>query len=168
MHETHRRRLFWNPWNYRDLLKGQSELKGIKTNLDISHWVVILERTFGSPESIGEHGSSDEVWWNDVQELMKENVGFVHARVGYAEGPQTPDPAAPEYQAEVQAHLNYWEIVMRAHITKGKPCYIEPEHGPWPYQQSKPFTNMEPTNSIWEANAHVAKLVRERYESLGK
>jgi len=22
MHETHRRRLFWNPFNYRDLLKG--------------------------------------------------------------------------------------------------------------------------------------------------
>ena len=65
MHETHRRRLFWNPWNYRDLLQGQSELESVKTNLDISHWVVILERCFGSPESIAENGC-DDVWWNDV------------------------------------------------------------------------------------------------------
>ena len=51
MHETHRRRLFWNPFNFRDVLKDQEDLKDIKINLDISHWVVCLERIFDSPES---------------------------------------------------------------------------------------------------------------------
>ena len=168
MHETHRRRLFWNPFNYRDLLKGQDGLKEIKCNLDISHWVVILERCFGSPKSNAENGSDDDAWWTEVQGMMKENIAFVHARVGWAEGPQTADPSAPEYAADVQAHLSYWEIVIRAHIAKGKTCYIEPEHGPWPYQASMPHTNMEPTNSVWDANAHVAKLVTERFNEITK
>ena len=101
MHETHRRRLFWNPFNYRDLLKGQDDLKDVKVNLDISHWVVCLERCFGSPESNTENGSDDEAWWTEVQEMLKQNIAFVHARVGWAEGPQTADPSAPEYAADV-------------------------------------------------------------------
>jgi len=95
--------------------------------------------------------------------MMKKNVAFVHARVGYGEGPQVPDPTAPEYQADVNAHMNYWELCMRANIAQGKICYVEPEHGPWPYQQSKPHTNMEPVSSIWDANTHVAKLITERF-----
>ena len=51
VHETHRRRLFWNPFNFRDILKGQEDLKEIKINLDVSLWVVCLERIFDSPES---------------------------------------------------------------------------------------------------------------------
>ena len=48
VHETHRRRIFWNPFNYRDILKGEKSLENIRVNLDISHWVVCLERIFGS------------------------------------------------------------------------------------------------------------------------
>ena len=40
VHETHRRRLFWNPFNFRDILKGQPDLIDVKINLDVSHWVV--------------------------------------------------------------------------------------------------------------------------------
>ena len=51
-HESHRRRIFWNPFNYRDIFKNQNDLpKDVKVNLDISHWVVCLERCFGSEQS---------------------------------------------------------------------------------------------------------------------
>ena len=51
-HETHRRRIFWNPFNYRDILANQPELlEKVRINLDISHWVVCLERCFGSDAS---------------------------------------------------------------------------------------------------------------------
>ena len=63
MHETHRRRILWNPFNYRDVFLDQIELNEIKVNLDISHWVVILERCFGSPESNFDNGSDDDAWW---------------------------------------------------------------------------------------------------------
>jgi hypothetical protein len=66
--------------------------------------------------------------------MMRENVCFIHARVGYSEGPQVPDPSAPEYQDEVEAHMGYWTDLMKSLQEKGKTVYVEPEHGPWPYQ----------------------------------
>ena len=51
-HETHRRRLFWNPFNFRDILKGQKGLADVKVTLDISHWIVCLERIFATKESL--------------------------------------------------------------------------------------------------------------------
>jgi len=85
-HETHRRRLFWNPFNFRDILKGQEDLKDIKVNIDISHWVVCLERIFASPESKIENGDVDG-WWPEVLDMLKNNCWLIHARVGYGEGP---------------------------------------------------------------------------------
>jgi hypothetical protein len=41
-HETHRRRIFWNPFNFRDILKGQGDLDDVKITIDISHWSVPL------------------------------------------------------------------------------------------------------------------------------
>lgn len=70
-HETHRRRIFWNPFNYRDILVNQPELlQNIKINLDISHWVVCLERCFGSEVSNQENGSDDDAWWYDVKNML--------------------------------------------------------------------------------------------------
>ena len=132
MHETHRKRILWNPFNYRDVLLGQKELADIKVNLDISHWVVILERCFGSKESDIENGSDDS-WWTPVKDMLKQNVRFVHARVGWAEGSQVADPSAAEYANDVSAHVDYWDIIIQAQIDNGRDCFIEPEHGPWPY-----------------------------------
>ena len=42
-HETHRRRLLWNPWQARDLMKAVPELM---VNADLSHWVCACERIF--------------------------------------------------------------------------------------------------------------------------
>lgn len=165
VHETHRRRLFWNPFNFRDLLQGQEDLKAIKINLDISHWVVCLERIFDSPESHQMNGEVDG-WWPEVLGMLKERVWLIHARVGYEEGPQVPDPAAAEYAAEVKCHLGWWEAIMKAMIVQKRVCNVEPEHGPWPYQQSKPGTEMAPSHDIWESNKHVIALVKERWPSI--
>ena len=86
VHETHRRRLFWNPFNFRDILKEQPDLDAIKINLDISHWVVCLERIFDSPTSHHMNGEVDG-WWPEVLEMLKQRCWLIHARVGYEEGP---------------------------------------------------------------------------------
>lgn len=72
-----------------------------------------------------------------------------------------PDPAAPEYANDVKAHMSYWTEVMVGQIANHKICYVEPEHGPWPYQQSMPNTQTKPTHDIWESNKHMAKLVKD-------
>jgi len=168
VHETHRRRLFWNPFNFRDILKGQDDLKDIKINLDISHWVVCLERIFDSPESAHMNGDDvDQGWWPEVLGMLKDRVHLIHARVGYEEGPQVPNPASPEYAAEMKCHLeNYWTPIMKAMITDKRVCNVEPEHGPWPYQQSMPSTKMEPTHDIWLSNKHVIQVVKDRWPAI--
>lgn len=164
-HETHRRRLFWNPFNFRDILKGQEDLQDIKICSDISHWVVCLERIFDSPESHQMNGDVDG-WWPEVLDMLKSRCLLIHARVGYEEGPQVPDPAAPEYSAEVKCHMGWWEAIMKAQIAQKRVCNVEPEHGPWPYQQSAPSSGMAHSHDIWESNKHVIKLVKERWPAV--
>eukprot|EP01060_Flectonema_neradi_P041545 TRINITY_DN989_c1_g1_i4.p1 TRINITY_DN989_c1_g1~~TRINITY_DN989_c1_g1_i4.p1 ORF type:complete len:334 (+),score=82.22 TRINITY_DN989_c1_g1_i4:130-1002(+) len=162
-HETHRRRLFWNPFQTRDILAGQEDLADVKLNSDISHWVVCLERTFGHECSFVGNSNKVDPWFNEVMDLLKKHCCMIHARVGYAEGPQVADPAAPEYAGELKAHMFYWEQIAKAQIAKGRVSIIEPEHGPWPYQQSVPNTDMAPTHDIWEANDFVKEQIREAY-----
>ena len=166
-HETHRKRIFWNPFNFREIIKGDETLSKLKVNLDISHWVVCLERCFATEASERENGAVD-MWWPEVLDLLKHHVFMMHTRVGYGEGPQVPDPAAPEYKNEVAAHMGWWSEIMKAQIKQGKVCFCEPEHGPWPYQQSVPHTGMKPTHDIWEANNHVANLIREEWPNICK
>jgi sugar phosphate isomerase/epimerase len=45
VHETHRQRLMYSPFQTRDILK-QPELKDLKINADLSHWVCVCERVF--------------------------------------------------------------------------------------------------------------------------
>ena len=161
VHETHRRRIFWNPFNFRDVLKNQPDLEKVLINLDISHWVCVLERIFGSETSLHENGPDE--WWPEILEMVNERTFMIHARVGYAEGPQIADPTSPEYSSEVSQHLVYWEEAMKGMISNNRICFVEPEHGPWPYQQVAPHSNMTPVVDIWKANNHVAKLVRERF-----
>eukprot|EP01061_Rhynchopus_euleeides_P024430 TRINITY_DN3937_c0_g1_i1.p2 TRINITY_DN3937_c0_g1~~TRINITY_DN3937_c0_g1_i1.p2 ORF type:complete len:313 (+),score=89.96 TRINITY_DN3937_c0_g1_i1:504-1442(+) len=162
-HETHRRRLFWNPFNTRDILAGQADLADVKLNSDISHWVVCLERVFATEASFVENSDKVDPWWPEVLELLKQHCCMIHARVGYAEGPQAPNPAAPEYTGELTGHFQYWEQIVKAQIAQGKVSIIEPEHGPWPYQQSVPNTGTAPTHDIWEANDFIKEMVRAKF-----
>ena len=52
-------------------------------------------------------------WWPEVLGMLRDRVWLIHARVGYEEGPQVPDPAAPEYAGEVKCHMGWWEAIMK-------------------------------------------------------
>ena len=54
----------------------------------------------------------------------------------------------------------------QAMITDKRVCNVEPEHGPWPYQQSMPSTKMEPTHDIWLSNKHVIQVVKDRWPAI--
>jgi len=59
--------------------------------------------------------------------------------------------------------MRYWEDTMEGMVERGQICNVEPEHGPWPYMQSLPFTDMKPTHDIWEANNFVAKQFHDKW-----
>ena len=79
------------------------------------------------------------------------------------EGPQITDPRAPENEAFVQAHLNWWDRIVQHHLDAGSPVLtITPEFGPYPYMPEIPLTR-EPVASQWDINLHMKNLLRDRY-----
>ena len=84
----------------------------------------------------------------------------IHARVGYAEGPQVPDPRAPEYLSALERHEGWWDQIITEQTRRGVTSItVEPEHGTDGYQQRLPYTMVE-TADIWEVN----KWIRDRQE----
>lgn len=74
-HETHRGRVLYNPWATRDLCAA---FPSLKLTADLSHFCVVAERVF--PETDAD--------WADVMTHIARHTRHIHARVGYAEGPQ--------------------------------------------------------------------------------
>ena len=142
-HETHRGRVFFNPWMTRDVLKQFGELK---LACDFSHWVCVAERTN----------------WDDstgsILKLCAERCIHLHARVGYAQGPQVPDPSAPEYRAELEAHESWWDAIWKSQKSRGiHRTTVTPEFGPPGYLHTLPHTNV-PVADLWE----VCKFMTDR------
>ncbi|MFA9218427.1 MAG: sugar phosphate isomerase/epimerase, partial [Sphingomonadaceae bacterium] len=87
----------------------------------------------------------------------------IHARVGHAQGPQVGDFRAPEAQAALQAHLQWWDRVVALRRAAGaERLTLTPEFGPQPYTPSLPYTN-QPVANPWELNVAMLQLLRARY-----
>lgn len=175
VHETHRQRLLYNPFQTRALL-SHSSLKNLKINADLSHWVCVCERIFVE---------SNDRWWPNLLNLIASHCHFIHARVGYAEGPQVPDPRSEVWRQEVESHLVWWEKIWSTYFEKSQSkkeeeqvFIIEPEHGPAPYQiyshvcpgsheeiseQTQDDINRR-DEILWEINNYIASIVRRRWE----
>eukprot|EP00054_Salpingoeca_dolichothecata_P018357 m.112655 g.112655 ORF g.112655 m.112655 type:complete len:328 (-) comp22837_c0_seq3:107-1090(-) len=153
-HETHRRRLLFTPWQAKELL---TEHPDIKTTADLSHWVVVLSRV--------PHPTYDKDW-PEIMRLVAERTRVIHARVGYREGPQVPDPSAPEFEFELKQHISWWDDIVTSARTAGRTIYIEPEWGPAPYQHTLPFTKQE-VAEIDQINVWMARHLEKHYTNKG-
>lgn len=145
-HETHRGRTTYNPWGTRDLLTTFPELK---LCCDFSHWVCVCERLLQTEL--------------DIIKLAAERCFHLHARVGYEQGPQVPDPRAPEYAVHLQAHEDWWDIIWQAQQTAGQQITtLTPEFGPPPYHHALPFT-AEPVSDVWDICNEMAVRQKGRF-----
>ena len=114
---------------------------------DFSHWVVVCERLMDSE-------------WEVVTEVA-ERAHHVHGRVGYAQGPQVPHPAAPEYAAELASHERCWEAIWNAQRRRGYGVStMTPEFGPDGYlylgtpteqPQERPRPDVAALTTYWSA-----------------
>lgn len=136
-HETHRGRILYNPWITRDLCRA---FPSLHLTADLSHFCVVAERVF----------APTDLDWEACMVEFKRATRHIHARVGYAQGPQVPDPRAPEYQDALKAHEQWWDAIMShlANVEGVKQITVEPEHGTDGYQQRLPFSSVE-TADIW-------------------
>lgn len=146
--ETHRGRPTYSAVETRCYLEALPELR---LAADFSHWMVVHESDLGDqPET--------------VEQAIRRS-DHIHARVGYEEGPQVPDPRAPEWEGHVASHLRLWQRIVDRHRNAGTEVLtITPEFGPPNYMHTLPFSN-EPVADVWEINVHMKELLENRLEA---
>ena len=147
-HETHRLRYFATPWQTRHILQRYPELR---LTCDFSHWVCVCERLL--PDFV------------ELIALAAQHAHHLHARVGYEEGPQVPDPAAPEYAPHLAAHEAWWDSVWQAQRERGlATTTLTPEFGPPPYLHTLPHTQAPVADLSavcdWMAHRQAARFVQ--------
>jgi sugar phosphate isomerase/epimerase len=139
--ETHRGSAAYSPWRTSRLLEEFPELR---LTLDVSHWCVVCERLI-----LDEPGP-----WRDP---ILRGVRHIHARVGYAQGPQTPDPRAAVAAAAVASHLRWWGEIWRLNRAAGTPWLsFTPEFGPDSYLLRNPHS-IQPAPSSRTLNHWMAE-----------
>lgn len=142
-HETHRGRLLFTPWDTAFYLR---QFPDLRITADYSHWVNVCERLPDDQQA--------------ALTLANERAAHVHGRVGYEEGPQVPDPAAPEYGPQVAWHERQWQAIKANRTAAGETLTFTPEYGPPPYLHTLPHTNV-PVADLWKVCLHGMQRARE-------
>jgi len=111
-----------------------------------------------------------------VSTVVAPRCEYIHARLGWAQGPQLADPSAPECQSDVALQLKVWKTLVEAQFArqddssnnnKAATVYASPEYGPPPYLPVQPHTQ-EPVASLSEAVAYTKKLLEDLLASMVK
>lgn len=146
-HETHRLRIFFSPWSTIPYLEKFPDLK---ICADFSHWTVVCESMMHDMD--------------DYLKLACTRALHVHGRVGYEEGPQVPDPRAPEYQRHVERFESWWDAIRQARkAASASFMTYTPEFGPPGYMHTLPYTQ-QPVANLWDVCLHMANRERERWK----
>ena len=145
VHETHRGRALYSALVTEHFLR---ELPDLRLCADFSHWMCVHESDLADqPERV---------------ELAAARASYIHARVGFAEGPQVPHPLAPEYTAERDRHLALWQRILALRRAEGCERFIvTPEFGPAPYMPRLPFTGHSVADE-WRVNVEFRDWLKTR------
>lgn len=137
-HETHRNRILYSPWIMEDILKRHPTLR---LCADYSHFCVVAEAEPGEPEL------------DRVVSALAPYVRHIHARTGFAEGPQVPDIDCDAFVDTYRGHVGWWMDICQTIAAAGveKFITITPEHGPAPYAWISPVTG-SPIRRVWDVN----------------
>jgi len=144
-HETHRNKF---PFAAHVTFDYLQRIPSLRITLDASHWVNVAESYLvDQPEAM---------------KLAIERTDHIHARVGYPEGPQVPDPRAPVWKEALDFHLQWWDAVIDLKRKKQDVITITPEFGPYPYMVHIPYTG-KPISDQWDINLFMMQTLRARY-----
>jgi len=142
-HETHRGRATFSAPATRALLEA---MPGMRITADFSHWCCVHESLL-----------ADQA---ETVALAVAHSDYIHARVGHAEGPQVSDPRAPEWSAELDAHMSWWKSIAAARRAAGAAELIVcPEFGPAPYMPLLPHSRT-PVADLWAVTLFMKDLLR--------
>jgi len=146
LHETHRGRFSFHAATLLPYLKMFPEMELVG---DFSHFCTVSESML-----------------EDQQEILQKiipHVSHIHARVGFEQGPQVNDPAAPEWQYHLQQFMTWWQQIIDCKKSQQKDTVtISPEFGPAPYLPVEPYTQ-KPLSNQWENNYFMLNKLKETF-----
>ena len=144
-HETHRGRALYSTTSALALL---DRIPALRLTADFSHWSCVHESLL-----------------EDQGESVARAVGrtlHIHARVGYPEGPQVPDPRDPAWKDAVNAHFRWWQMIIDHHRKAGSAFVtVTPEFGPPHYMHTLPYSQ-EPVADLWEVDRAMKEMLVTR------
>lgn len=146
IHETHRGKFSYAAHVTYEFLNQFADLR---IGFDLSHWCAVAE-SFLHDQQL-------------AVELAISRADHIHARVGFPEGPQIPDPRVPEWKEAVDIHVKWWQRIVERNRAEGKTLFtITPEFGPYPYMTILPQTQ-QPIANQWEVNVYMMNMLRSLF-----
>lgn len=143
LHETHRSRFPYSAAVTASYLDRYPELN---LTADLSHWACVSESLL-----------------EDQQHLLEPALArsvHVHARVGWAQGAQVPDPRHPRWHRELVTHMDWWRRIRDHRARAGATeMTITTEYGPPPYAPIDLVTG-EPLTDFEELDRWMRDLLR--------
>lgn len=141
-HETHRGRIGFSPYNSAQLFALRPEMC---ITADFSHWVCVTESFLENCGKI-------------LSEAMVR-TSHIHARVGFTQGPQVPDPRVEEWKSASDIFMEWWLEIIRLKRKQGaSQLTITPEFGPPPYMPTLPATG-EPISDQFALNNYIKSQI---------
>jgi hypothetical protein len=144
--ETHRGRLLFEPMSTVRYLK---DLPDLYLAGDYSHWTCVTESMLDG--------------FKEQMKMVISRTRHVHARIGFEEGPQVPDPRSDRWVGYVPKFEAWWDQVADAKKAAGQVFTFDPEFGPAHYQWSDPATG-KPLADIEDVSLWMTKRLRDRYK----
>jgi hypothetical protein len=142
-HELHRGRALYNA---PETLRYLHELTTLRINADFSHWQVVHESDNLQAHCEAVQTAIDRAW-------------HIHARVGFSQGPQVPDPRAPEWAPQLGICVAWWQRILDARRAQGAEFLtVAPEFGPEPYMPMLPYLR-RPVADAWEINCWMRRYL---------
>ncbi|WP_066631479.1 sugar phosphate isomerase/epimerase family protein [Labilibacter marinus] len=144
VHETHRGRFNYHAYT---LLPYLNEFKDLQLNADFSHFCNVSESLLEDQE--------------DILEKIMPHCKYIHARVGFDQSAQVNDPFAPEWKANLDRFVAWWQKIIDLAKERGeKTFYVCPEFGPFPYMPQLPYTRRDISDQ-WGINKKMMEYLRK-------
>ena len=145
LHETHRGRFSFHAATLLAFLKKFPEMELVG---DFSHFCTVSESMLDDQENI-------------LLQIIP-HVSHIHARVGFEQGPQVNNPAAPEWGSHLNTFIGWWQQIIDFKKSKGDSLFtLSPEFGPDPYMPVQPFTKA-PLSNQWDNNVFMKNTLKQR------
>jgi len=142
-HETHRGRMLFCPGAAQNLFDLRPDFQ---ITADFSHWVCVTESYLENFAPV-------------LQEAINRTT-HIHARVGFPEGPQVPDPRLNQYAEPLTYFSKLWKAIIKKKIDQGAQMItVTPEFGPPPYMWTR-LDNNEAVASQWDINLFIQQLIK--------